>query len=181
MRHRFWLAMIGLAAPLALHAQATTNPVVASAREIFTRQSALIAKAAEQMPEDKYSYHPTPDQRTFAQIIAHVVQSDFGVCGILAGSPAPQIPKVSDTDSKDTLVAAVKASFSFCDETLANLPDSKLGDTITFIRGAQTSRARALFEITDDLEDHYSQLASYLRMVGLTPPSATPMKNTNMK
>jgi uncharacterized damage-inducible protein DinB len=175
MRHLLWLAMIGLAAPLAVQAQATTNPVVASAQEIFTRQSKLITAAVEQMPPDKYSYHPTPDQRTFAQIAAHIAQSDFGVCGILAGAPAPQAPKVTDADSKDTLVSAVNASFAFCDQALASLQDAKLGETITFMR-AQKPLSRALFELTDDLEDHYSQMAGYLRLSGMTPPSASPMK-----
>jgi uncharacterized damage-inducible protein DinB len=176
MRRLIWLAMIGLAAPLAVLAQETTNPVVSSAREIFTRQSKFIAAAAEQMPADKWSYHPTADQWSFAKIVSHVAQSDFGVCAILSGGPAPQMPKVSETDSKETLVTAVKASFTFCDQVLANLPDSKLGDTITFFRGVKAPRARALVELTDDLEDHYSQMASYLRLNGMTPPSAQPAK-----
>ena len=176
MRRLVWLATIGLAAPLAVQAQATTNPVVSSAREIFTRQSKFMTAAAEEMPADKCSYHPTPDQWTFAQIVSHVAQANNGVCAILSGNPAPQGPKMSDTDSKETLIAAVKASFTFCDQALTNLPDSKLGDTITFFRGAQTPRARALVELTDDLEDHYSQMASYLRLNGMTPPSAQPKK-----
>jgi hypothetical protein len=50
--------------------------------------------------------------------------------------------------------------------------DAQLGDTITYFGGAKKPRARALVELTDDLEDHYSQLASYLRLKGMLPPSA---------
>ena len=57
---------------------------------------------------------------------------------------------------------------------MAGLTDSKLGDTITFFRGAKVPRARALVEITGDLMDHYSQMAGYLRASGLLPPSAAP-------
>jgi len=57
---------------------------------------------------------------------------------------------------------------------LAGLKDSRLGDTITYFRGARVPRARALIELTDDLEDHYSQMAGYLRLNNLLPPSATP-------
>ncbi|MEO6802037.1 MAG: hypothetical protein ABI197_02195, partial [Granulicella sp.] len=74
------------------------------------------------------------------------------------------------------LVAAVKASFGYCDQALANLQDAQLGDTITFFRGAKKPRARALLELTGDLEDHYSQMAGYLRMNHLIPPSAAPAK-----
>jgi uncharacterized damage-inducible protein DinB len=173
-RSLIWLPLIGLAAPLALHAQATATPVVSSAREIFTRQSKYIVAAAEEMPPEKYHYHPTPDQWTFGKIATHVAQSSNAVCAMLSDTPAPQGPKLSEDDSKETIVAAVKASFEFCDKALSNLQDSKLGDTITYFRGSQVPRARALFELTDDLEDHYSQMASYLRLSGLTPPSAKP-------
>jgi hypothetical protein len=93
---------------------------------------------------------------------------------MLADMPAPQGPKVSESDSKDILIGALQVSFEFCNKALANLQDAKLGDTVTFFRGAQVPRARALFELIADLEDHYSQLAGYLRLSGLTPPSAKP-------
>jgi uncharacterized damage-inducible protein DinB len=171
-----WLAMIAMAATLTTTAQATANPVVSTAREIFARQSKFIVAAAEQMPADKYSYHPTPDQWSFGKITSHIALSGNAICAMLSDTPAPQGPKVSDTDSKDTIVAAVKESFAFCDKSLANLTDAQMGDTITYFRGTRTPRARALFELTDDLEDHYSQLASYLRLSGMTPPSAQPKK-----
>jgi uncharacterized damage-inducible protein DinB len=160
----------------ALHAQEAANPVVSSAREIYDRQSKFIVAAAELMPEDKYSYHPTADQWSYGKIIAHVAQSDFGICAILSGTPAASVPKVTETSSKAELVAAVKASFDYCDKTMAALQDAQLGDTITFFRGAKKPRARALIEITGDLEDHYSQMAGYLRMNNLLPPSAAPKK-----
>jgi uncharacterized damage-inducible protein DinB len=179
MKSLIWLAMIGFMVPLALDAQTATapitaNPVVWSAREILTRQSKFISAAAEQMPADKYGYHPTPDQWTFGKIVSHVAQANNGVCAMLSDTPAPAGLKISDTDSKESLLTAVNASLAFCDKALANLQDSKLGDTITYFRGARMPRARALVELTDDLEDHYSQMASYLRMNGMTPPSAKP-------
>jgi uncharacterized damage-inducible protein DinB len=163
--------------PLA-YAQATSNPVVSSAKEIFIRQSGYIVKAAEQMPADKYSYHPTADQWSFGRIIAHIIQGNNAVCAMLSDVPQPQGPKGSETDSKDPkehkdiLIGALQVSFEFCSKALANLQDAKLGDTVTFFRGAQVPRARALFELIGDLEDHYAQLAAYLRLCGLTPPSA---------
>lgn len=160
----------------ALYAQEAANPVVSSAREIYDRQSKFIVAAAELMPEDKYGYHPTPDQWSYGKIIAHVAQSDFGICAMLSGTPATSIPKVTETSSKAELVAAVKASFDYCDKAMAGLQDAQLGDTITFFRGAKKPRARALIEITGDLEDHYSQMAGYLRMNNLLPPSAAPKK-----
>ena len=166
-----------LSAPVAARAQAApANPVVASAREIFERQSKFIAAAADEMPADKYSYHPTPEQWSFGKIVSHVAVVDFLVCSMISGTPMPQNEKVAETDSKEKMASALQASFNSCSNALANLRDSQLGDTVKFFGGREVPRARALFELTGDLEDHYSQLAGYLRLNGLLPPSAKPRK-----
>lgn len=171
------LTAICMAAPFAAHAQSSTaNPVVASAKEIFDRQSKYIIASADEMPADKYSYRPTPGQWTFGKVISHVTQANFGVCAIFSDTTAPQDWKVTETDPKEKLTPALRASLDFCSQALANLQDAKLGDTVKFFGGRQVPRARALLELTDDLEDHYSQLASYLRLNGMLPPSATPAK-----
>jgi len=170
------VAMIGLVMPvLGQEASpvATANPVVWSAHEIYARQSRLLVAAAEQMPEEKYGYRPTPEQLTFGRIISHVAQSNGSLCALLSDTKAPATLMVSETAPKAELVAALKASFAFCGPVIDGLKDARLGDSITY-HGASVPRARALIELTDDLEDHYSQLAGYLRLNGTLPPSATP-------
>lgn len=168
--------MVALSAPITAWAQSPANPVVTTAQELFARQAKLIVAAAEEMPADKYSYHPTPDQWSFGKITSHTAASGAAVCGMLSAGPPPVASKITEADPKDAQVAALKASFAFCDRALADLKDSQLGDTITYFRGEKKPRARALFELTNDVEDHYSQLAGYLRLNGLTPPSAQPKK-----
>jgi hypothetical protein len=173
MRKLMLMAALSLLAPLGARAQASfPNPVSSSAREIEDRFAKSIVAAAAEMPADKYGYHPTPQQLTFGKIIEHLAESNVGLCAMISDLPAPQGAKLSETDPKDTLVTALKASFEFCSQALAKLEDSKLGDSITFYRGRKVARARALLELTDDLNDHYSQLASYLRLSGLLPPTA---------
>ena len=176
MRHHLLTAMAALTAPMAIMAQTTANPVVTTAQELFARQSKFIVAAAEQMPADKYSYHPTPEQWSFGKITAHIALSGTAVCGMLTDGTKPAAPKIAETDPKDAQVAALKELFAVCERALADLKDSQLGDTIAYFRGERKPRARALFELTNDVEDHYSQLASYLRLNGMTPPSAQPKK-----
>jgi hypothetical protein len=176
MLRLFWLAMIGLPHPWPqLHKQPRIQWSQPPGRFSPANQSSSLL-LAEEMPADKYSYHPTPDQWSFGKVTSHIAVSGNAICAMLSDIPAPQGPKVSETDSKESIVAAIKGSFEFCDKALANLTDAQMGDTITYFRGARTPRARALFELTDDLEDHYSQMAGYLRLSGMTPPSAQPKK-----
>lgn len=169
--------VIAMTISIALQAQAPANPVVTSAKEIVVRQTKYIIAAAEEMPADKYGYKSTPEQRTFAQSIAHLVDANnFGCGALLDGPQPPRGLMTKDNVSKDVLVAELKASFAVCDKALVTLTDAKLSDTITFFGGKPAPRARALIEVVADLEDHYSQLAGYLRLNGLVPPSAQPKK-----
>ncbi len=144
---------IYLAAPIVTRASCSNNPVVTSAREIFERQVKFIAAAADEMPSDKYSYHPTPDQWSFGKIVSHVATVDFLVCSMISGTPAPENKKVTETDSKEKMASALQASFDFCSKALADRQDSQLGDTVKFFGGREVPRARALLGSPSELED----------------------------
>jgi uncharacterized damage-inducible protein DinB len=156
-------------------AEAAANPVVWSAKLLYDRSSKNMIAAADAMPADKYSYHPTPDQWTFGKVVSHIAQSNGGLCGALSGTPAPATLTVSETASKADLVAALKASFDFCGPVLDGLTDAKLGEPITVFHRTMP-RATALILLPVDLADHYSQMAAYLRLNGILPPSAQPKK-----
>lgn len=176
MRIGIKLVILCLTATTPLNAQQVVNPVVTSSKEIYARQSVFITAAVEQMPADKFSFHPTPDQWTFGKIVAHVALANDHVCAMLTDEPAPDGTSVSEVSPKEVLAVALKTSFDYCEKALDALQDSQLGDTITYFGGVKKPRARALVELTDDLEDHYSQMAMYLRLGGMLPPSAKPKK-----
>jgi hypothetical protein len=173
------LTLTALTAP-SLLAQAAAaappaNPIVWSANQLYARQSKFIMAAAAEMPADKLGFKPTPEQLTYGRILSHLASSNGSLCGMISGNPAPATLKVAEGASKEELVAALKASFDFCDAAMASLTDPQLSEMISF-RNAKVPRARALFELDVDLFDHYSQMAGYLRLNGLLPPSAAPRK-----
>jgi len=165
-------AQQGAAPPAAPEA----NPVSNALRGIVARESRVVVAGAEEMPADKYSYHPTPGQMTFGKLVAHMATSNFGLCATISGVPAPKLDDLQETDPKDKLVGALKASFDFCTTSLANLDDSKLGEPLPFFGGRTAPRATLMFVLASDFSDHYSTEASYLRLNGLLPPSAQPRK-----
>ena len=174
MKRTISLLSLGFAVTTAAFGQ-TGNPVVASAREIFDQQSKFMMAAAAEMPAEKYGFRPTPEQWTFGKTVAHVVGGNDHVCAMLADVPSPKVT-VTDASTKEELAAALKDSFDFCGKALDGLKDAQMGDPITFFGGAKKPKARALTELVADLSDHYSQMASYLRLNGLLPPSAKPRK-----
>ena len=69
-------------------------------------------------------------------------------------------------------MAGLKETFQFCESSLAKLDDSKLGEKVPFFGHSEVSRGEAMFAAAEDWSDHYSQLAIYLRLNGLLPPTA---------
>ena len=154
----------------------TKDPVTTSIRVIFPRSQKNILAAIEAMPADKFSFKPTPDQMTFAHLVVHITESNNSFCAKAADLPAPKVPEIKDTDSKDKLLAAAKASFDFCGEAIGKMSDSKLGDNIELFGGRQFPRAMAALAMASGWSDHYGAAAMYLRLNGILAPSAQPKK-----
>ena len=129
--------------------------------------------AAEAMPADKYNFKPTPEMNSFGHLVMHIAQSNNNLCSKISDTPAPDV-KLADTDPKDKLVAALKASFEFCTTSLDKVDDSKLGDQMMLFGNRPFSRAAVLIMLSDDWYDHYGAQAVYLRLNGILPPTAQP-------
>jgi hypothetical protein len=149
----------------------TKNPVSSALRDILPGRQKNTIAAVEAMPAGKFNYKPTADQMTFGHLVAHMVEANNTMCSKAAAVPAPKVEEVKDTDSKDKLVAALKASFDFCADALSKMDDSRLGET-TEIFGNQASRASVGIRLASSWADHYAEAAMYLRLNGLLPPTA---------
>ena len=152
-------------------AQAISNPVVSTVRQLEERQSKNLIGAAEEMPAEKYSYRPTPPQMTFAHLVMHIAGSNNFLCARVAGEQ-PRELKLSESDSKEVLTKALKDSFTYCEQVLSKADDSTLGQPVELYGGHTGPRAAALISLAADWADHYSAAAMYLRLNNLLPPSA---------
>ena len=153
------------------------NPVTSVAKEILPLQQRNLVAAVEEMPADKFGYKPTEQQMPFGHLVLHIVESNNYLCSKIGDMPEVKagVP-LKESDGKDKLVAALKASFEFCSTVLNKVDDSKLGDEVELFGGRRGSRAFALIALTNDWADHYSSAAMYLRQNGLLPPTAQPKK-----
>ncbi len=180
--------VLTMAVPTSLYAQAggapPTNPIVTSFRGRITAMHRNIGQAFDSIPETKFSYKPTPAQLSIGYIAQHVTSDNYLFCNNFGEMKAP-LP-ASDTETpdsvratwpKDSLVSKLKASFAFCQSAFAQLTDASLADQITAtFGGTQRTLTRASMVIGHalDLADHYSQLANYMRLNGMLPPTALP-------
>jgi uncharacterized damage-inducible protein DinB len=178
--------MLALAIPLGLSAQtpaaSAANPItnVFKTRTLYFQRN--LAQAFDSIPESKFGYKPTPAQLSIGYIAQHLASDNYFFCDQFGTQKATRPAKDTATpDSvkamwpKDTLVAKLKESFAFCESALGQLDDAKLAEDITMTYGGQSRKAPRVSMVLGhviDMADHYSQLANYMRLNGLLPPTA---------
>ena len=143
-----------------------------------------IAQAFDSIPEAKFTFKPTPAQLTIGYIAQHLASDNYLFCNAFGAMKATLPAKdtttadsVKATWPKDTLVAKLKASLTFCENAFAQLDDSKFGDQVALTFNGNTrnvARASMVLGHALDLADHYSQLANYMRLNNILPPTALP-------
>lgn len=173
MKRLICLLAFCLAVPTFARAQdATANPLTAALRKQFDDYAKNLVATAEIMPEEKYSFRPTPENMTFGKTIGHIGDVNNAVCSKLFTPPATPFAKSSETDSKEKLVAGLKASMDYCGEQFSKMTDANLSEMVPFFGGRQITRLGAALAVITDFADHYAGLSIHLRMNGLLPPTA---------
>ena len=182
-------ALLALALPIGLAAQQPAagppaNPITTVFRNRAMALHRNLGQAFDSIPEAKYGYKPTPAQLTIGYVAQHLADDSYFFCNPLGDMKATRPERDTATpDSvkakwpKDSLVVKLKESFAFCERAFGQLDDAKLADQITMTFGGsarQVPRVQmALFHLLD-MTDHYSQIANYMRLNGMLPPTALP-------
>ena len=160
------------------------NPITTAFRGRIMGLQRNLAQAFDSIPESKFGYKPTPAQLTIGYIAQHLASDNYLFCnqfgpmkGTISAADSGTADSVKAKWPKDSLVTKLKASFAFCESAFAQLNDTNLADPVTLTFGnnsRQVSRATMVLGHALDLADHYSQIANYMRLNNMLPPSALP-------
>ncbi len=155
---------------LALHAQ--DNPFSDDARQSYGLIKVSLLKAADRMPTEDYSFRTTPKVRTFAEMIDHVTQAQTLMCGVVKGEKSITNPRFKPAaTTKADLVAALKASFDYCDPLYASMTDAAGTPKVKWLIGDMSRLGLLNWNISHDNE-MYGIIGAFLRIKGLVPPSS---------
>ncbi len=182
-------AILLLTLPVALAAQQpaaapTANPITATFRGRIMGLQHNLAVAFDSIPESKYGYKPTPAQLSIGYIAQHLASDNYLFCSMfgpmqptLAAEDTATADSVKAKWPKAKLVEKLRASFTYCENALGQVDDAKLGEQLSMtFRGNthQVTRAAMVLGHALDMADHYSQIANYMRLNNLLPPTALP-------
>lgn len=166
-----FLALTGLAQA---QTQAPPPDPAAPFKNFYNSTKRNLIGAAEKMPAEHFSFKPTSDVRSYAELYGHIIDTNYYACAALRGEANPNKDNLEKTlKTKDDVVKAVKASFEFCDAALTNLTEANLKET--FKSGTrEIPKTSPLLLLIAHSQEHYGNVVTYLRMKGIVPPSSEP-------
>jgi uncharacterized damage-inducible protein DinB len=180
--------LLALALPAGLAAQGPAphpgGPMTNAFAGRFANLYRLLPQAFDSIPADKYGFKPTPAQQTIGYVAQHLANDNYFFCNNFSDKKATRPEEETATPDtvkqnwpKDKLVAQLKASIAFCQDALSGVTDATLSGMVTqTFRGQsrEVPRVSAFIGHAMDMQDHYSQIANYMRLNGMLPPSALP-------
>jgi uncharacterized damage-inducible protein DinB len=152
-------------------AQAPNAPMsfVNEVKQGYTQIKNNLLRSAEKMPEENYSFKPSPDVRNFGEEVAHAADYQTLFCSSALNSPKQGTAATKKT--KADLIAALKESNDLCDQAYAALTEANASEARPFIRGQRTLIGVLAYNISHDNET-YGTMVPYMRMKGIVPPSS---------
>ena len=157
----------------ALKVSAQAASIQADLLKDWIDMKATMAQIADAMPEDKFTYKPTPAQRNYGEQILHIAQTNVELLQSLGGKATPPAIDMKAT-KKANVLKAMADSFDYG----TTLIKEQTGQTMLMAApkappflGAPT-RARIVYFLLGHTWDTYGQMVVYLRLNGGVPPAS---------
>ena len=150
------------------------NPLVTVSKAMFAIAKNDILGSVNKVPDEMWSFQPTPQVRTLGQLFAHVADGQYEFCGVASEEgkgPEKGIEKTVKT--REETISALKEAFAYCDATYAKMTDASAAGMTSFFNMKITRLGAMDFNIAHTME-HYGNLVTYMRIKGIVPPSSEP-------
>jgi uncharacterized damage-inducible protein DinB len=172
VRTSFAVAALLFIACTASAQTADPNPYTTSVRAQHRRIDAIVVRAAEKVPEDLFGFKPTPEVRSFAEVLGHIVDGHYLLCRA-AHENVFDIKREHELKpgTKADLLAALKKSIAYCEEAFAGTTDTN-GTTPIKMGTSTMAKLMVLNANVAHTWEHYGNLVTYMRLKGIVPPTS---------
>jgi len=171
-RYRFMIffTIFAAACTCTTPTRAQNNPLSTEVRSDYRIVKDFVIRAAEKMPAADYGFKPTPEVRSFGQLIGHIADDQYAYCSaVRSENKSSQFEKASAP--KVEMVAALKSAFAYCDRAYDELVDASATDEVKF-RGRYVPKLIVFTLHAGHAWEHYGNAIVYMRLKGLVPPSS---------
>ena len=163
------LAAFGFACGLYAQMPSGGGGVNAEVKQAYHSVKNNIQKSAEKMTEADYAFKPTPEVRSFAEVLDHIADSQTRACSAVAGDQ--KTPSAAGKTSKADVIAALNDSFAECDKAFDSVTDANAGEMVKMGRGQRTRLGVLIGTVIHDNEQ-YGIMTVHMRLKGMVPPSS---------
>jgi uncharacterized damage-inducible protein DinB len=178
-----WLSLCAIASLLpAIVVRAQVNPYKDGTPGVTGYRSEVLAEViiqenkferlAEAIPADKYTWRPSPDVRSVAEVFLHVSAANYNLYK-LVGTPPPEGIDIKNLEKSTTdkvkVIATLKDSYAHARKAITDMHDDDLEKSFDWFGGKNTERGMLIFIVRHGAE-HLGQLIAYARMIGVVPP-----------
>jgi len=167
---RYLFLFLAAACVCATALRGQDNPLSTEAKSDYAIVKGFVIRAAEKVPEAGYAFKPTPEVRSFGQLIGHIADDQYRYCSAIKGenrsTSFEQAPP-----PKAEMVAALKSAFAYCDSAYEGLLDASASDQVMF-RGRSVPKLTVFTLHAGHAWEHYGNAVVYMRLQGIVPPSS---------
>jgi uncharacterized damage-inducible protein DinB len=146
------------------------NPLSADVKSVYETVRRNVLGSAEKMSEENYSFKPSPDVRSFGQLLGHIADAQYLFCGGVKGE-RKQMGVEKSTTAKADMIKALNEAFAYCDDVYGSMTDAQGAEVVKFFNRDRPKLGVLGFNNAHTWE-HYGNLVTYLRIKGIVPPSS---------
>lgn len=133
---------------------------------------------AETMTQEQYAWRPEEGVRSVGEVLLHIAGNNYWLPIFQGHTPPADVPITKDYQSvvvfekqtdKEEIVAALKASFAYFKDWMANVDEETLDNPMDIFGTPGTVRSYLIVTATH-MHEHLGQAIAYARMNDVTPP-----------
>ena len=127
---------------------------------------------ADAMPEDKFGFKSTPEQRSYGEQIMHIATVNVGLLKVVGGAVTPPSFTAESAKTKAEILQALGESYDYAIALLNEQTDASITESVDAGFLGSSTRARVFWFLLGHSMDIYGQMAVYLRLNGIVPPAS---------
>jgi uncharacterized damage-inducible protein DinB len=163
------MVMVLLTAGLAA---AQDNPMITALKTQQALFAGNLVKSAAKVTEADYAFRPTPEVRSFGELVGHVANANYMICSMALGEKSPATADYEKTvKAKADLEKALAGAIAYCDAAISKLTATSALEEVKFFSGQTPRLGVFAFNNSHNME-HYGNMVTYMRMKNIVPPSS---------
>jgi uncharacterized damage-inducible protein DinB len=127
---------------------------------------------ANAVPADKFTWRPSADARSFAEVFLHVAGERYGILSLMGATPPVEIDRKTfekSTTDRARIVEELNKSWEFAQKAINGMSNADFAKLLPKL-GPQANAGDVVYILVADAHEHLGQLVAYARVNGIVPP-----------